>query len=282
MLKRRWLSVASVLLLAGACAGQTDSFHVMQIEQVIGGVNGDVTKQAVQLRQRTSFQNQVQLGVLKAWDAAGTHPVVLIAPPDPVDNFAGGDRILFTTAAFDSATTPACTPDFHMNPIPPSYLPAGRLTWEDTFGTVMWSLAWGGAAYTGPDTGSLTNSPTGQFGPPWPNALPSASNQALLFQGPATAAAGANATDYALTSGAAVFTSNLHVAYTVNAGAAPCYPNCDSSTSPPVLNILDFSCFLNRFAAGDTYANCDQSTSPPTLNVLDFACFLNLFAGGCT
>jgi hypothetical protein len=61
-----------------------------------------------------------------------------------------------------------------------------------------------------------------------------------------------------------------------------CYANCDGSTLPPVLNILDFSCFLNRFAAGDLYANCDGSTTPPVLNVLDFACFINAFAAGCT
>jgi hypothetical protein len=65
-------------------------------------------------------------------------------------------------------------------------------------------------------------------------------------------------------------------------GAAPCYANCDASTTPPVLNVLDFTCFLNRFAAADTYANCDHSTTPPTLNVLDFTCFLNSFAAGCT
>lgn len=32
--------------------------------------------------------------------------------------------------------------------------------------------------------------------------------------------------------------------------ATLCYPNCDGSTTPPVLNVLDFACFLNRFAAG--------------------------------
>jgi hypothetical protein len=61
----------------------------------------------------------------------------------------------------------------------------------------------------------------------------------------------------------------------------PCYPNCDNSVTPPVLNVLDFSCFLNKFAAGDPYANCDASTTPPVLNVLDFSCFLNRFAAGC-
>ncbi len=63
--------------------------------------------------------------------------------------------------------------------------------------------------------------------------------------------------------------------------ATACYANCDGSTTAPVLNVLDFSCFLNRFAAGDTYANCDGSTTAPVLNVLDFSCFLNQFAAGC-
>ena len=61
----------------------------------------------------------------------------------------------------------------------------------------------------------------------------------------------------------------------------PAYPNCDGSTAPPVLNVNDFTCFLNKFAAGDEYANCDGSVSPPVLNVNDFACFLNAFAAGC-
>ncbi len=60
-----------------------------------------------------------------------------------------------------------------------------------------------------------------------------------------------------------------------------CYANCDGSTTPPVLNVTDFACFLNRYAAGHPYANCDGSTTPPVLNVLDFACFLNRFAAGC-
>jgi hypothetical protein len=63
---------------------------------------------------------------------------------------------------------------------------------------------------------------------------------------------------------------------------APCgYANCDESAAPPALNISDFSCFLNRFAAGDPWANCDGSTVPPILTVADFSCFLNAFAAGC-
>jgi hypothetical protein len=63
--------------------------------------------------------------------------------------------------------------------------------------------------------------------------------------------------------------------------AGGCYPNCDGSSQPPVLNVADFSCFLQRFAAAHPYANCDQSTQPPVLNVADFSCFLQKFAAGC-
>ncbi len=60
-----------------------------------------------------------------------------------------------------------------------------------------------------------------------------------------------------------------------------CAANCDCSTTSPVLNVNDFTCFLNRFAAASTFANCDGSTTPPAINVLDFTCFLNQFAAGC-
>ena len=70
----------------------------------------------------------------------------------------------------------------------------------------------------------------------------------------------------------------------VTAGEFPkraCYANCDGSTGSPALNIADFGCFLNKFAAGDPYANCDRSAVVPVLTVADFGCFLNKFAAGC-
>jgi hypothetical protein len=60
-----------------------------------------------------------------------------------------------------------------------------------------------------------------------------------------------------------------------------CYANCDNSTATPILNVADFTCFLQRYAAGESYANCDNSTTPPTLNVADFTCFLQRYAAGC-
>jgi hypothetical protein len=76
----------------------------------------------------------------------------------------------------------------------------------------------------------------------------------------------------------------------VGSPASQCYANCDGSTTPPILNVEDFSCFINEFAAAQNlphqqqlthYANCDQSTTPPVLNVEDFSCFINKFATGC-
>jgi hypothetical protein len=60
-----------------------------------------------------------------------------------------------------------------------------------------------------------------------------------------------------------------------------CYPNCDNATTVPLLNVNDYICFQNRFAAGDPYANCDGSTQTPVLNVNDFICFQTRFAAGC-
>jgi hypothetical protein len=57
-----------------------------------------------------------------------------------------------------------------------------------------------------------------------------------------------------------------------------CYANCDQSTQTPVLNVNDFVCFSQRFAAADPWADCDQSG---TLNVNDFVCFSQKFAAGC-
>ncbi|MCA9280165.1 MAG: hypothetical protein H6815_00710 [Phycisphaeraceae bacterium] len=54
-----------------------------------------------------------------------------------------------------------------------------------------------------------------------------------------------------------------------------CYADCDASGS---LNIFDYICFGNLYAAGDPYADCDGSGS---LNVFDYICFGNEYAAGC-
>ncbi len=62
---------------------------------------------------------------------------------------------------------------------------------------------------------------------------------------------------------------------------SPCYANCDASTGTPLLTAADFTCFLNKFRAGDPSANCDGSTGTPTLTAADFTCFLSAFRAGC-
>jgi len=69
------------------------------------------------------------------------------------------------------------------------------------------------------------------------------------------------------------------VSWTWNAPA--CYANCDESTEDPALSAGDFSCFLQKFRAGDAYANCDGSTGTPVLSAADFTCFLGKFRAGC-
>jgi hypothetical protein len=78
--------------------------------------------------------------------------------------------------------------------------------------------------------------------------------------------------------------------FQVFAPPSGCYANCDGSTAAPILNVDDFTCFINEFAAAQflphaqqvsAYANCDQSTTAPVLNVDDFTCFINAYATGC-
>ena len=187
----------------------------MQIEQVIGGVGGDVNAQAIQLRMRSNFQNQMQFSRIRAWDAAGLNPVLLADFVAPVPNQGTGVRVLAATASFAALTTPSVTPDAIMNPIPAAYLPAGSITFEDDGGLIYWRLSWGGAAYTGSGAGSMTNDPDGNFNPPFVPSLPSGGNQAVLFQFAAAAASTNNANDYALTGSAAVFQGNTGASGTV-------------------------------------------------------------------
>jgi hypothetical protein len=78
--------------------------------------------------------------------------------------------------------------------------------------------------------------------------------------------------------------------YRLLGAPANCYANCDGSTVEPVLNVDDFTCFINEYAQAQTlpheqqvaaYANCDGSTVSPALNVDDFTCFINQYAQGC-
>ncbi|MBI4578887.1 MAG: hypothetical protein HY718_04240, partial [Planctomycetes bacterium] len=92
------LIVPALAALALGTAPALASFHLMEIEQVIGGVNGDTTKQAIQLRMRSLGQNLVSGSRLVAYDATGANPVTLITFPSNVASGASGARILVTSA----------------------------------------------------------------------------------------------------------------------------------------------------------------------------------------
>ncbi len=228
-------------------------FDFMQIEQVIGGVNGDTSAQAVQLRMRAGLQCFVSGAKLWVHDAAGQNPVLLIDFQSDVAGCAGGDRVLITSANFAGFLDGPLAPDFNFtSPIPDSYLAAGSITLEDNLGLfVYWRLSWGGDDYTGPNDGSYINDDSqypapGDFGPPWPaspgtDPLPSAGLQALQFQGPHTALSTTNADDYDLTAGAAVFTNSSGQSGTVT------LPGPGDTNGDATVNVLDLIDLLLAF-----------------------------------
>ena len=208
--------------LALATSAKAD-FHLMQIEQVIAGINGDISAQAIQLRMRFSGENLVHFARVRVWAAEGNKPVVLIYIPTDVSRFAAGSRVLLATPQFTAKMrriTPSFTPDFTLtNPIPETDLAAGRLTYESKLGDILWSFAWGGAAYTGSNGGASFNDANGNFGPPFPQSLPTAGRLGVLFKGPANALSTSNAEDYVLSANPPTVTTNNGISYIV--GRAP-------------------------------------------------------------
>jgi hypothetical protein len=201
--------ICSLFTLGAVCALQSRAEateHLMQIEQIIGSVNGDTTAQAIQLRMRANNQQFVSGGKLVVFDAAGSNPVEVLDLESNVAIGVTGARVLIASATF-----PGPVPDFVMdNIIPESYLAAGSLVWENDAGTtIWWRTSWGGAAYTGSNLGSTNNDVDGDFGPPFPTGLPTCGVYALLFTGAANARSVTNAGDYRLTTEqSATFTNN--------------------------------------------------------------------------
>jgi len=155
----------------------------------------------------------------------------------------------------------------------PSYLPIGPFT----------QYQGSGGGHNGPTLGPVVQGP-----PNFPPNLwiPNAIGDSLTWGGtsPNNLPQGQMLWSNLMAGGGGNF-ANWEVATlvtTCGGGPAPCYANCDGSTTPPILNVNDFICFQNLFAAGDPAANCDASTNAPILNVNDFTCFLNAFAAGCT
>ena len=210
------LCASLVVLLVALSTPVLASFHLMQIEQVIGGVDGDTTAQAIQLRMRSLGQSLVSQAKLVAFDATGSNAITILDLTNDVANSAAGSRVLIVSSNFLNSTSPTTVPDFILTtPIPSNYLAAGRLAWEQDLGTIYWSLSWGGTNYTGPTDGSILNDNDGNFGPAFSGPLPFTSTSALLFTNTASAASRSNVVDYVVTSGAAAFTNNAGAGFSV-------------------------------------------------------------------
>ena len=249
-----WIAALAALLLPRPAFA---AFHMMEIEQVIGGVNGDTTAQAVQLRFRAANQNFVGGQVrLVARDGAGLNPVTLLnyTLPSPTNGAACAHILSTTGAAFNSKTTPTAIPDYTMAPIPASYLAAGSLTFETVSGSIIyWRVSWGGYP-AGQQTVDLTNFGSTSSAPAFGAALPSGGPQALRFT-PACGTVGSNtAAQYALTAGQAVFSNNnvTPTAFTVNAPLipVPALPGASALLLPAVLGlaVIGFAILRRRRA----------------------------------
>ena len=273
--KRCVTLLSALAALAAMSQPAWASFHLMQIEQIIAGVNGDASVQAIQLRMRSSFQNRVQLSRLVVYDATGSNPIELIHFPTSVANHGAGVRVLVASADFADHTSNALSPDFILtNQIPESYLAAGSLTFEDAgTGAILWRLSWGGDDYTGPHNGELINDDDGDFGPAFDGPSPSAGLEALLFTGSAIALSTRNIDDYSLTNGAAEFTNNNGESGTIigGGGCEPCDMNCDGQ-----IDAFDIEPFLGILFNGDT--PCDACTGDvngdANINAFDIEPFL--------
>ncbi len=204
---RRLCIVLSGLWVLLASINATASPHLIQIQQVIGGICGDTSLQAVQLRMRTAGQGQVSGAKLVAYDREGLNPVELITIPSDVAVQDSGSTILVASPRFASAFGPVA--DFVTSElIPHAYYSAGRLTFENDDGTIYWSLSWGGSNYTGSASGDTTNDFDGRFGPPFPGYIPTSTASALRFLGEAIDPSESNDVDYAWTQDKSTFTNN--------------------------------------------------------------------------
>jgi hypothetical protein len=258
------------------------TFHLMQIERIIGGVNGDASAQAIQLRMRSPSQGFLRGARIRVHDAAGLNPVLIFdfasCPISTcVPNSSSGSRVLLTSTAFNSLTTPTSQPDFTMtNLIPESYLAAGSMTFETDTGLVYWRVSWGGTAYAGACTGTIDNDADGNFCPPFAGPLPGCGLLALAFTGSFGAASTNNAAQYALTAKAAVFTNNAGTAFTLDASlAGPGGVDFDGD-----VDLIDFDLFGPCLGGPDApHLGCDclDADSDGDIDLIDVAEFQAAF-----
>jgi len=245
----------SIMMLGSSTAPGIAAEHFMQIEQVIGGVEGDITAQAIQLRMRFNGQNVLGITRLVVHDSTGSNPIMISDLDRTYPMSTAGSRILITTVPFNSLTDIAVVPDDTITtPIPASYLTAGSLTFQNDAGTLIyWRLSWGGASYTGSCAGSIANNdPDLNFCPAFPTPLPSSDLNALRFTGPAGAASTNNAADYALTTSPSSWVNNAGTMFVLESALTGVDPNLEDFDASPLLIQAPFA--PNPFTASTRMA----------------------------
>lgn len=267
--------------LAGLCgippSAALAAFHLVQIEQVIGGVDGDTSVQAIQLRLRFPGENQIQFARLRAWDAAGENPITLIDFDIKVPNFSIGDRVLVASPDFANHLDSPIAVDFTMTDlIPDSYLAAGCITFEGDGGIVYWLLSFGGTDYTGLTTASMVNDDDGDFGPPFDGPLPVKTAQGLLFQGSAVDKSSTNQEDYTLTARQAVFTNNVGKSATIL--GCPGQIDLDAGTDLAAFSLFQ-DCFTGSPAPIDPCCESADINHDLTVDLDDYGLFFDAFVG---
>jgi hypothetical protein len=246
----RFLLTPLLIAVAFAPRPALAAFHLMEIEQAIGGVGGNDSAQAIQLRMRTTNQNLLNPNAqLVVRDATGNNPLTIAAFPAPNLTQGACLRFLVATAAFLSKTTPAAVADYTMTPIPSSYLAAGSLTFEQIgVSPPWWRLSWG--SYTGPQTvqaGATANDLDGNTNPAVAGPLPFMSSSAYKFNSACGVQHITNASDYVLTGNGAVFTNHAGTAFTVvSAATGPILPPALRFLLPAALVAVALSFLLTR------------------------------------
>jgi hypothetical protein len=118
-------------LLLGASTALADSekaetFHVMEIVQVLAGYNGNTAIQAIEMKELAAGQDLVATGAVNVYDKDGLLATTLGTFATNVANGTSGAHILCATSAFAAAFS--ITPDLVLTAGIP--LPSGQIVFE--------------------------------------------------------------------------------------------------------------------------------------------------------
>jgi hypothetical protein len=131
-------------LLLGASTALADSekaetFHIMEIVQVLAGYNGNTAIQAVEMKELAAGQDLVATGAMNVYDKDGVLATTLGTFAANVANGTNGAHILCATSAFAAAFS--ITPDLVLTAGIP--LPSGQIVFEKA-GCKVNSVPYGG------------------------------------------------------------------------------------------------------------------------------------------